>query len=306
MELAVAYWLLQCNPAVYDFEAGLRSSRVDSWSVKRFLDEPQLGDEVVIWSTGSARKRGVTAVGRVTGRTYQASGVTDGHWANPQDAAKRHHWLPIEITTLLPRPVLAIDLRTDPRFSGATILREYQSGNPFRLTANEWSAIMDRAPVSRGSRDDVARLVGAIRGAAAAGEIPSTPEADEEEIETEEGRRLYRRHRVRERNPRIVKQRKAQAKAVGALRCEVCGFDFAEKYPGRGDDFIEAHHVLPLAEAGVRTVRPSDLALVCSNCHSMLHQRPWCTPEQLRAALGGGRRNQVPTPSDDGILNGPS
>jgi 5-methylcytosine-specific restriction enzyme A len=136
-----------------------------------------------------------------------------------------------------------------------------------------------------GDPAEVARLAAAIRAAAAADDIPPVPEPDEEEVEAEEGRLLYRRHRVRERDPRIVKQRKAQAKAAGALRCEVCTFDFAKRYGSRGEDFIEAHHIVPVSEAGIRKVRPGDLALVCSNCHSMLHRRPWCTPANLRATL---------------------
>jgi 5-methylcytosine-specific restriction enzyme A len=128
-------------------------------------------------------------------------------------------------------------------------------------------------------------LAAAIRAAAAAEDIPSNPEPDEEEIEAEEGRLLYRRHRVRERDPGIVTQRKAQAKAAGKPVCEVCTFNFAARYGARGEDFIEAHHVVPMSEAGLRRVSPRDLALVCSNCHSMRRRRPWTTPDQLRASM---------------------
>ncbi|MBN4084034.1 HNH endonuclease [bacterium AH-315-A03] len=35
-------------------------------------------------------------------------------------------------------------------------------------------------------------------------------------------------------------------------------------------------------EAGQTTTRLSDLALVCSNCHRMIHRRsPWPTPIEL-------------------------
>jgi 5-methylcytosine-specific restriction enzyme A len=71
-----------------------------------------------------------------------------------------------------------------------------------------------------GNPEEVARLAAAIRAAAAADDLPEIPEPDEEEVEAEEGRLLYRRHRVRERDPRIVKQRKAQAKGAGTLHCE--------------------------------------------------------------------------------------
>jgi 5-methylcytosine-specific restriction protein A len=65
----------------------------------------------------------------------------------------------------------------------------------------------------------------------------------------------------------------------------ICGFDFAIKYGDLGAGFIEAHHILPLA-AGPATTRLPDLALVCSNCHRMLHRaKPWMTPEQLNKRL---------------------
>lgn len=56
------------------------------------------------------------------------------------------------------------------------------------------------------------------------------------------------------------------------LHCDVCGFSFVETYGDIGDGFIEAHHLVPLSQQrGERTVRAADLALVCSNCHRMLH-----------------------------------
>ena len=49
---------------------------------------------------------------------------------------------------------------------------------------------------------------------------------------------------------------------------------------------MECHHLLPLSQSGVTTTRLSDLALVCSNCHRVLHA-PGFNPTlvQLREAL---------------------
>ena len=67
------------------------------------------------------------------------------------------------------------------------------------------------------------------------------------------------------------------------LYCEVCGFDFEEKYGELGKDFIEAHHV-----KAVSTMRENektkieDIVMVCSNCHSMIHRKkPWLNRSQL-------------------------
>lgn len=109
----------------------------------------------------------------------------------------------------------------------------------------------------------------------------------EEEFSAPEGRTLYRRHRTRERS-RALRSRKIATvlRSGGTLACEVCDFDFGAVYGERGEGYIECHHVVPLHEAGEGTTRLSDLALICSNCHCMIHRiAPWPTPAQLRATL---------------------
>lgn len=102
----------------------------------------------------------------------------------------------------------------------------------------------------------------------------SPASVDEEEFEAAEGEVLYRQHRQYERNRSLVAKKKQQAlEHDRELRCEVCGFVFARKYGPLGQDFIECHHVVPLADLRPRrNTTLQDLALVCSNCHRMLHQ----------------------------------
>jgi 5-methylcytosine-specific restriction protein A len=84
-----------------------------------------------------------------------------------------------------------------------------------------------------------------------------------------------RRHRSRERWLRDAKLEDAKRANSGRLRCEVpgCGFDFFETYGEIGRDFAHVHHLRPLGEL----TRPSetsltDLAVVCANCHAMIHR----------------------------------
>lgn len=92
------------------------------------------------------------------------------------------------------------------------------------------------------------------------------------------------------RNAAIVERKKALALRVGngAIQCEGCNFDFYAKYGMHGYGFIECHHRIHLAE-GVRMTRLEDLALVCSNCHRMLHRRKsdgtYFTVEELRVLI---------------------
>jgi 5-methylcytosine-specific restriction endonuclease McrA len=101
-----------------------------------------------------------------------------------------------------------------------------------------------------------------------------------------EGRVLakYEKHIRIERRGSLPKHAKGlRLKSDPYLRCDVCGFSFVETYGDIGDGFIEAHHLVPLAHLhGERAVRAADLALVCSNCHRMLHRsNPLLRPERL-------------------------
>ena len=105
-----------------------------------------------------------------------------------------------------------------------------------------------------------------------------------------EGRRIERLHKSRERSPRVVSEAKARHARThnGKLPCEICGFDFRKVYGDRGRHFIEAHHKVPLnmlEEGQLSDTTVDDLALVCANCHRMLHKTPYSTVEELKAHL---------------------
>lgn len=98
---------------------------------------------------------------------------------------------------------------------------------------------------------------------------------EEEEDGAKEGGILYKLHKLRERNKKMVsKKKKESLKKLGKLECEICGFDFHVKYGDLGFGFIECHHKVPLyALDSVTETKLDDLALVCSNCHRMLHRK---------------------------------
>lgn len=104
-----------------------------------------------------------------------------------------------------------------------------------------------------------------------------------------EGRAVYVRHVKRERSAALVRRKKAWfLQNHGHLFCEACGFDYEAAYGSLlGAGFMECHHLLPLAclPPGSST-RLEDLALVCSNCHRMLHRaRPWVAREMLNSLI---------------------
>jgi len=93
-------------------------------------------------------------------------------------------------------------------------------------------------------------------------------------IEGFEGEVMYKLHKARERDSKLTKSRKKLVlKETGKLECEVCEFDFYQKYGDLGKGFIECHHTIQLStyETNQKT-KLEELALVCSNCHRMLHR----------------------------------
>jgi 5-methylcytosine-specific restriction protein A len=106
--------------------------------------------------------------------------------------------------------------------------------------------------------------------------------------EAPEGRLLTRIHLVRERNRKLVKRKLEQAlKKSGRLICEVCNFDFVKSYGNHGVGFMECHHLKPVTQLSEgHQTRLEDLALICANCHRMIHRRrPWLSVVELKKMI---------------------
>lgn len=94
-------------------------------------------------------------------------------------------------------------------------------------------------------------------------------EADSFEGDVEGSRRFVSASRI-ERSSR----NRIEAIRIHGYKCQVCDFDFAEVYGDLGKNYIEVHHINPLAEQnGEQTVKPErDLVCLCANCHRMVHR----------------------------------
>jgi hypothetical protein len=108
------------------------------------------------------------------------------------------------------------------------------------------------------------------------------------EMQKFEGAASYASHLRRERNSAVTSAKKEQAFAVhGCLKCEVCGFNFLAVYGELGEGYCEVHHKIPLASLdGQRVTKLDDLAIVCSNCHRMIHrQNPIISVSELKTVI---------------------
>jgi 5-methylcytosine-specific restriction protein A len=104
--------------------------------------------------------------------------------------------------------------------------------------------------------------------------ITGSPEAGPDQLvgavaRTEGGTKVFLSKRI-ERDDRA----KRDAVTIHGLSCVACGFNFEKVYGAWGRGFIEVHHIVPLAQSGRTETDPkTDLAVLCANCHRMVHRR---------------------------------
>ncbi|MBV9790282.1 MAG: HNH endonuclease [Chloroflexi bacterium] len=111
---------------------------------------------------------------------------------------------------------------------------------------------------------------------------------DSEDEEFPEGKLLTQIHKRKERNRKAVEQKKQKVlEETGKLVCEVCEFDFAERYGPLGYGYAECHHTIPVFQlTEEHRTRLADLAIVCANCHRMIHHsRPMLSITELRVLV---------------------
>ena len=115
------------------------------------------------------------------------------------------------------------------------------------------------------------------------------PDVHADNVSAVEGGVKLKSHLRRERNQAIISAKKENS---ASLTCVVCGFDFSLVY---GVDYCEVHHLIPLRELdGETETNLDDLAVLCANCHRVVHlYSPPLTLDQLRAQItrrrGGGK-----------------
>jgi 5-methylcytosine-specific restriction enzyme A len=87
----------------------------------------------------------------------------------------------------------------------------------------------------------------------------------------------------KQRNTKLVRQVKA---ALG-YTCQGCGVALSSTYGKIGENFIEAHHLIPLAETpdhgAVLTAR--DFAVLCPTCHRIIHRLGCPSLDDLRESV---------------------
>jgi 5-methylcytosine-specific restriction endonuclease McrA len=254
-------YLLTWNPAQFSWDQpdeeaialAKGKSLVSRWSCGNSKSIPT-GSRIFMLKQG-AEGRGILAAGHVVRGTYQ-----DIHWDSDQAAAG--------IETNFVRIRLENPISSDP-----SDLLDVASITSGALGRAYWGRPASGTVLDARAAEEL-EIVWAEHRASPDDPLPMF-DSETTGIEGRERLRLVR-HRSRESRLRDAKiQRAIQESLDSRLRCEVpeCGFDFEAKYGSLGRGFAHVHHKMPLAEFdGPVEVSLKDLAIVCANCHAMIHR----------------------------------
>jgi 5-methylcytosine-specific restriction protein A len=121
-------------------------------------------------------------------------------------------------------------------------------------------------------------------------DAPLTDDEDEEEEEFAEGRVLTRVHTRIERNRKLRNALIRDRRKRDLLRCDACLTTNPTAHSRLDDAIFDAHHLIPIAALGSTKTKLKDVALLCANCHRLIHRliatsSKWPTVEDVRSAL---------------------
>lgn len=257
-------WIFQGNPDKFNIDEYLRKSKEIYWSVtkKKHQHEISIGDLVYIWRSKGSQKAisGIIAVGVISeeckpkDEVLNSLNLYENLWIESfSETSEIKAGVKIKEIRMTPQDgmVTADELLKDPILSQMQILKA-RVGSNFLLNENQ------------------SRIIETYWNALNL----NYPQNEEISIQGYEGKIKLRLHKVRERDAKLRKKAIENfLKQHQKVYCEVCGFSFEEKYGEIGKDFIEVHHLKPIASySDNETTSLDNLKLVCSNCHRMIHK----------------------------------
>lgn len=132
---------------------------------------------------------------------------------------------------------------------------------------------------------DVAALI--VKYAA---DVPLSADDGQDEEEFPEGRVFTGIHRRIERNRKLRIKLIRERRETNLLRCDACLAANPTDDSRLDDAIFDAHHLIPLSAQGSTKTRLVDVALLCANCHRLIHRLiatsgRWPTVEDVRNAL---------------------
>jgi HNH endonuclease len=259
-------YLFTWNPKQWQWEdLALRANENASgeiiserWSCSANFKKIENGDRAFLIKLGREKPQGIIASGWTTSKAY-----LDWHWDEKKAAqGEKTYFADCEWERLL-NPYI------DEPFS----LAKLQSG---KLAEMHWTPQSSGVSIPTEIAEQLERIWAEHIGTSSLGSV-----FVDDEIKVFEGEEKIAliRHRKREQKLRAAKLKQALNKNHGRLICEVpcCGFDFEKTYGELGKDYAQVHHLKPLgSRESPSETSLDDLAIVCANCHAMIHRGGKC------------------------------
>jgi hypothetical protein len=273
-----AWWIVKGDPSQSrnSFDEMLVPGKLGSWSTKKPSKHWKAGDGIFFWASAPAMC--VVGLGELTGQTELED---DGHTR----FGVRY------LTDLISQPLYKDELERDAVLADASFLKSGPATTVLSLPRDQAHRLAELVANSEPAFAPVCLRwfpsIGDVAGSAATVDPPTNvAEQSDDSIDSElsafEGAERTRMvvHRLRERRLRSAKIAAFKRANGGRLFCEVpgCGFCFEDTYGEAGRDFAHVHHLKPLAESDGAATTLDDLAVVCPNCHAMVHAGGECRP----------------------------
>lgn len=112
----------------------------------------------------------------------------------------------------------------------------------------------------------------------------------EDEVEFSEGKSATKVHIRRERSAKLRKELIDMRLKQGGMSCDLCATDGSKIDPALRISMFECHHIIPLSVVGETKTKVKDMALLCANCHRLLHRaiakrKQWLSIEDAKRFL---------------------
>ncbi|HBB7077759.1 HNH endonuclease [Legionella pneumophila serogroup 1] len=253
-------WLFQANPQCFDINQYLiNCSNHDNYiyfQINQHKQDIKVGDTAFIWRTKSGSKnnpRGIIAFGVIEeinprNKVIYSKALAENLWRDKNDINASDLVAGIKIVEIYSNAEMVTDeILKDELFNGFS--KNWQQTN-FSLSNEQADLIISFLNLKNNNNID-------------------------NEFTRPEGRLILAIHFRRERNLQLIKEAKKLFKETneGKLFCEICGFCFKEVYGSIGENFIEAHHKVPVSEMKTGHITSKfDFMMLCSNCHRMAHR----------------------------------
>jgi predicted HNH restriction endonuclease len=267
------YWVFVCNPKKWAIDRFLNANiERDTWGVRPSDRARFAPGQLAIVRVGVDRRSrkelagaqrlepGIYALCEVESVAFGSTGASEAFWS--EDAVRAPGWPTVKVRylrTYLERPLTIERLRAEARELSPLLLGGFQAAS-FPIPESDFRQVLALLEVTD---EDLAA------GVPVEGSSPDDLAALEEK---------YRRAspQVKERVSRSIERGEtgARVKRACGFRCQICaglGLPSLGLVKPSGEPYVEAHHVMPVAQRQIGSLAASNIMIVCANHHRQLH-----------------------------------